>query len=390
MVNFNIEGLLEDNNLDLEMKINFGPFESPTKRIPLVNIVDQFSVVLTAMPFVSLNSKAKALAALRGFTKEDVKTVVPQVPPIAPGSMVALHCAKHNRFLSMNDVDVIGSGKRDVDKLPDDWSYERFTVVDAGNGQIALHSAKWNRFIQMEPDPSQDLKRTIHRAASSLPHNWYLTRFTVVQGTHGEVGLHNTLRNRYISMKPHGTVYTSPERGADEVLPEGWTYQRFRIVQVKPYLTPGSVVALHSKTNNRFLRMNDNADMDRSAERNVDELPDNWSWERFTVVDAGNGQVALHSAKWNRFVLINKGDALAGNPTTELSGSWGRFAVVPAGNGQIALHSPAHNRFLRMTRDKVDASKGDAGDLPSGSSFERFQVVVASPFSTDESTWSFS
>ena len=80
MVNFNIQGLLEDNNLELAMKINFGPFASPEKRIRLINIVDQFSIVLSAMPFVSVDTKLKALAALRDFTAHDVKKVVDEVP----------------------------------------------------------------------------------------------------------------------------------------------------------------------------------------------------------------------------------------------------------------------------------------------------------------------
>ena len=79
MVSFQIQGLLEDNNLELAMKVAFGPFSSPEKRIRLINIVDQFSIVLTAMPFVSVDTKLKALAALRDFTSTDVEKVVNQV-----------------------------------------------------------------------------------------------------------------------------------------------------------------------------------------------------------------------------------------------------------------------------------------------------------------------
>ena len=39
-----------------------------------------------------------------------------------------------------------------------------------------------------------------------------------------------------------------------------------------------------------------------------DQMPWGWSWERFTVVDAGNGQIALHSAYHNRFAVCLQGD----------------------------------------------------------------------------------
>ena len=39
----------------------------------LVDLVDQFAVVLTVMPFVSVETKAKAIASLKGFNADDVK-----------------------------------------------------------------------------------------------------------------------------------------------------------------------------------------------------------------------------------------------------------------------------------------------------------------------------
>ena len=49
--------------------------------------------------------------------------------------------------------------------------------------------------------------------------------------------------------------------------------------------------------------------------------------------------------------------------------TWERFLVVDAGFGKIALHSSAHNRFLRMHRANVDGFGGwkDADKLPPNS-----------------------
>ena len=59
-----------------------------TARIPLVNVVEQFEVVLSAMPFVSDGSKRKALDALRDFGKKDVGSVIHQVGMSCLGILV--------------------------------------------------------------------------------------------------------------------------------------------------------------------------------------------------------------------------------------------------------------------------------------------------------------
>ena len=50
--------------MQLKVRINFGPIESPTKTIPLIDLVDNLRVVLAALPFVSQASKEKAIDAM--------------------------------------------------------------------------------------------------------------------------------------------------------------------------------------------------------------------------------------------------------------------------------------------------------------------------------------
>ena len=69
-VNFDFQGLLTGNTLELQVKMGFGPFESPAQRIPLLNIVDQFSALLQALPFISKGSRGKAEEALSDFSRE--------------------------------------------------------------------------------------------------------------------------------------------------------------------------------------------------------------------------------------------------------------------------------------------------------------------------------
>ncbi|CAE7614462.1 unnamed protein product [Symbiodinium sp. CCMP2592] len=397
-VNFEIQGLLENNKLELGMKVNMGPFSSPEKRIRLLDIVDQFSLVLTAMPFVSAETKAKAILALQGFTGDDVGQAWKAVPPpsLRPGSTIALYNAKWRRYLRMNDeADMDGSSTKDFDEFPSGWEWERFTVVDAGNGQIALHSSKHNRFVKM--GGNRDMMASDVKAANELPSHWTNELFTVVYVGDGEIGLHNPYRNRYIRLGD-GNCDASEEQ-SDAGIRDGWTWERFRVKELQPFLKPGTIVALHNAKWNRFLRMNSEADMDRSSEKAANDLPVGWRWERFLVVDAENGQVALHSAEWNRFVKMDGGEMQASSTKNAdaLPNGWTheRFAVVPAGNGEIALHNTHHNRFIRMNSDDVDASSSrQPQDLPDSWTHERFQVVVTydpdtSSDSSGDSSWSF-
>ncbi|CAE7939378.1 carA2, partial [Symbiodinium necroappetens] len=82
LVSFNIKGVLTaTDDLQLLMQVSFGPFTSPLKRVTLVNIVNQFTSVLTSLPFVSVNSRLKAIEALRGSTKSaESQQLLPRVP----------------------------------------------------------------------------------------------------------------------------------------------------------------------------------------------------------------------------------------------------------------------------------------------------------------------
>mmetsp|Transcript_52947 Transcript_52947/g.118783 ORF Transcript_52947/g.118783 Transcript_52947/m.118783 type:complete len:927 (+) Transcript_52947:279-3059(+) len=399
MVNFEIQGLLEDNVLELAMKINFGPFESPEKRIPLLNIVDQFTIVLGAMPWVSSSSKLKAIASLRDFGKQDVGTVMPAVPPpeLKPGSIVALYNPAFNRWLKMMDNgDIAGSAHRDFDASLDDWTWEKFAVVDMGAGLIALHSPKFNRFLEIEPDGN--VAASPHKAASHIPSGWTWQTFKVVYSGGGEIGLHNPEHNRFIKMD-HASV-TSIGRNGDP-LPEGWTWERFRVRQTTWLLKPGTVVAFHNAIHNRYISMTPEGDMYPSPQRDFSsEFPGGWTWQKFTVVDAGNGEVALHSAIHNRFWKMTDTASMIGSvhkAANELPPpnhwTWERFAVVDAGGGQVAFHNPLHNRFVSLSGDDVYASPHRAPqDFPAGWTWQKFQVKLVADASSqpNDVAWSYS
>jgi len=179
---------------------------------------------------------------------------------------------------------------------------------------------------------------------------------------------------------------------ADIKPPSDWMWERFELVRTEyqvpktyePKLVPGLVVGLHNTHFWRFLRLRDNADMDASDHAGPEGMASGWTWERFHIVDAGNGEIALWCAVHNRFVRMwdnGKMDGSDWKGMNELPGdwTWERFVEVDAGYGQIALWSKVHNRFVVMT-DNQDMwgsdHKGKDELLPPAEwTWERFTVV---------------
>ncbi|CAE7037123.1 unnamed protein product [Symbiodinium sp. CCMP2592] len=240
------------------------------------------------------------------------------------------------------------------DEIRLDWTWERFTVVDAGNGEIALHNTFHNRFVRMS---STGMDTSGFGAADELPADSIWERFTVVDVGDGSIALHSGVHNRFISLSDDGRVGVSETKNASD-LPAH--LERFRLVKVKPYLEPGSTVALHCAHWNRFLRMNWVPDMDGSPEMNADALPSGWTWSYYTVVDAGHGKIALHNAVHNRFVRMNGAEMETSVPMASsdlpANSAGEAFAVRYFPTGGIALHNTFFNRYVRMTDWVVNSS----------------------------------
>ena len=74
--------------------------------------------------------------------------------------------------------------------------------------------------------------------------------------------------------------------------------------------------------------------MDKSPERPDGTLPDNWTWEVFKVMDAGDGMIALYNPTHKRFVrmptatLMDKSAVTDG--TLPKDWTWEVFKIVDA------------------------------------------------------------
>ncbi|CAK9088390.1 Tenascin [Durusdinium trenchii] len=417
--------------------------------------------------------------------------VVQPHPLLADGSIIALHCGKHKKFLSMGNSDMSSTKVKGKNNFPDSWLSAKFRVVDAGFGQIALYSDKHQRFIRLH---GKDLKRSSKQADKKLPGDWADERFTVVYAD-GKLAFHNPTFNRFLRMNKNGAD-TSSVRNAED-LPDGWSWERFELVNAKftcatgdgsscktcknpndrtvddhcascndgwklvgtsceavpcpadstgssvgsgcscnagfsgtieptgdspffkgscsavacpswtdgknvpsgcacwkgyfgslqatssqPYYTGscksalvGGTFALHNDANNRFAKMVSN-DMSRSPKKKAESLPDGWSSERFQVVEGDAGRVGLKSIKYNKYVCMDHSNM---KNVGHLK-NWEKFRVWDAGDGSVAFHNSNHNRFIRLGDRALDTSgKKNVRDLPSGWSWERFEVVQAVP-----------
>jgi hypothetical protein len=149
----------------------------------------------------------------------------------------------------------------------------------------------------------------------------------------------------------------------------------------------GYHVALYNRHYRKFVQMTPDGSVGVLDDKGVDptNLESFRAWERFQVVDAGDGKVALHCAFHNRFIKIDGDDVNGfGGPkgSDDLPADWAseRFSLVDAGNGKYAFHNFHHNRFMRLVNLSVDAKGGrkDMDKLPPESEWtgERFQIVL--------------
>jgi hypothetical protein len=106
-------------------------------------------------------------------------------------------------------------------------------------------------------------------------------------------------------------------------------------------LVPGSTVALLAQANGKYVCA-DNAGSSPLIANRTAVGP----WERFLVVDAGNGNIALRAQANNQYVCADNGgnSALIANRTAV--GLWESFAEVNAGNGKIALRALVNSRYV--------------------------------------------
>eukprot|EP00439_Symbiodinium_sp_Y106_P049218 s639_g6.t1 len=382
LVSFNLQAVLDHNSFEMRTQMGFGPgFSSEQKKIKLVDIVNQFAVVLHALPWLSAGSRRDAIHALQNSRPD----VLPAT--LKPGTTVGIHNRFFSQYLNIHGNMRVHSSHTAAFEhgFPAGWIWEQFTVIDAGNGEIALHHQRTNSFLGVNAHGLYG----IHAPASQLPAGWLDQRFEVVTASSGYFGLFNRHSKNYVSVgHHHGTyIWHSPTKD----LPLGHTHQQFRAHLVQPLFKPGNIVALWNIAHKKYMRMH-HGDVDVGfVHHHPTHFHHGWHWEQFIVVDAGNGEIALWNWAFRRFVTMEaqphahlSGGVKSSEPRSmdDLPDQWiyERFQVLPLEHGVIALYNAHHNRFLRMTDQPgtagIDSSTPMTPQaMPAGWTWERWQVI---------------
>ena len=154
----------------------------------------------------------------------------------------------------------------------------------------------------------------------------------------------------------------------------------------------GLTVALYGTSACRFVQMR--ADgcvgiLNEEVGADLIESTVRREWERFLVVDAGDGLVGLYCVFHRRFLHlwsdggVNGGDRQIGQ--SESVPEYARFRIKVLEDGKVAVHSQVANRFLSVcTGDYLGHVDGHGGEkpfdaLPDDWGDECFQVVMCAP-----------
>ena len=75
------------------------------------------------------------------------------------------------------------------------------------------------------------------------------------------------------------------------------------------------------------------------------------SWEKITIVTAGNGQYALKSAAHgNRYLRVPGAGAYKTINTQTYIGSWEKFIILPTDSGKVVFKSAKWGNYLRANK----------------------------------------
>ena len=204
-----------------------------------------------------------------------------------------------------------GSGHKGSNELPADWTWERFHVVDAGNGEIALWSEIHGKYVTERLPGSLGVRICLCRARLHAAFCQWLMTKPAISRVQSCKARYSAVVSSDHSLSPfRATVFTEPFVSA--------------YVSVVSFLHPASLLQI---------RMHENGNMDASGSKGKDNLPSDWTWERFKVVDAGNGQWALWNPIHNRYMRLHSDGNMDGSghkgprhcPPSGLDGKEGRM-----------------------------------------------------------------
>jgi hypothetical protein len=143
----------------------------------------------------------------------------------------------------------------------------------------------------------------------------------------------------------------------------------------------GCTVAFKSQCNQQYLCVDGNYGLDICANRSAV----GGDWEKFEVVDAGNGYVALKSLNGNKYLNFWSTDQAGHGDQDNINADGNqKFQWKNNGDGTISLYSIGQNKYLCVDRNgetgdnpaKVYANRTAVGQDSNGISWEKFYCQI--------------
>lgn len=134
---------------------------------------------------------------------------------------------------------------------------------------------------------------------------------------------------------------------------------------------PGSVVSLRDGHYAKWVSANNGSSAERLLVANVTAAPTDW--EKFTVVDAGGGLVALRCVANNLYVCAESGGGATMRANRSSIGAWEKFGWVDNADGTASLLADVNSRYACSESAGVIANRTSIGP------WEKFTASGASP-----------
>eukprot|EP00438_Fugacium_kawagutii_P026347 Skav235404 [mRNA] locus=scaffold487:153515:161185:- [translate_table: standard] len=326
------------------------------------------------------------------------------------GKRIALYNPHHERWIRVKEggwADASAGHPRNPDvtlaytippSLATGWTWERFKVVDAGNGNVALHNTEHNRFLAM--DGQGFIRAGGLRDEEELSCDASTGEHFTFVSYGASVALHNAHFNHFVKMDHQNLIVLGPLNSDQLTSANSWEmfliaedggYQKDdcpylyfpKGASCKPWLI-SQKVSFYNPWHHRFMKIIniDGADLVTTTQQGSDDLCDSCDDERFRAVDVGMGMLGLYNEKFGRYVQMTDAQKMVSTSImakSDLQGGWQweKFHVVDLLHGKIGLHSAYHNRFVVMKHQTVEATsvQYDWYSLPQDYAWERFTIT---------------
>jgi hypothetical protein len=327
---------------------------------------------------------------------------------LSHGSIVALHCGHHNRFLRLRKGGADSHTPQDIDRLPHYWEFELFLVVQLASDECALYNIGTDQFLAMNGEGQlTGLWPIVEPLSAGFTDQTFIEQipkdavFTVSseRSDDGTVSLYSPNCRRFVRMLDNGVV----DGGAKRVL----AWERFQILVVMdsssiiqdrvfiPQSSTGhcSILAQSVKVFKDWTHILPTATDCKLgnlvAVTQVHPTSGHILFP-FTEIFAGckspshkeirlgkmktkrclssGNVVALYNWRHSRFVRIMEGQASTAHDSAvdELRLGWGceQFLVISHGNDhEYSFYSVLHHQFLAMKRPDLVSGIRPSVDL---------------------------